>query len=86
MAGNANRGGPVLYDMTSGSLTQVPKTTFATEAVLERQHLQAAVRDRIEVLGEDLLVVAEGSASLRTHTAESTFFASTAQRGWWWSS
>ena len=49
----------MLYDMTSGSLTQVPKTTFATEAVLERQHLQAAVRDRIEVLGEDLLVVAE---------------------------
>jgi hypothetical protein len=38
---------------------QVPKTTFATEAILERQHLQAAVRDRIEVLGDDLLVVVE---------------------------
>jgi hypothetical protein len=49
----------VLYDMTAGSLTQVPKTTFAAEAILERQHLQAAVRDRIEVLGDDLLVVAE---------------------------
>jgi hypothetical protein len=49
----------VLYDMTSGSLTQVPKTTFAAEAVLERRHLQAAVRDRIDVLGDDLLVVAE---------------------------
>ena len=49
----------MLYDMTSGSLTQVPKTTFAAEAILERRHLQAAVRDRIEVLGEDLLVVAE---------------------------
>jgi hypothetical protein len=46
----------VLYDMTSGSLTHVSKTTFATETILERQHLQAAVRDRIEVLGEDLLV------------------------------
>jgi hypothetical protein len=49
----------VLYDMTSGSLTQVSKTTFAAEAILERRHLQAAVRDRIEVLGDDLLVVAE---------------------------
>ena len=49
----------MLYDMTAGSLTQVPKTTFAAEAILERQHLQAAVRDRIEVLGDDLLVVAE---------------------------
>lgn len=49
----------VLYDMTSGSLTEVPKTTFAAEAILERKHLQAAVRDRIEVLGSNLLVVAE---------------------------
>ena len=49
----------MLYDMTSGSLTQVSKTTFAAEAILERRHLQAAVRDRIEVLGDDLLVVAE---------------------------
>ncbi len=34
-------------------------TRFRDEAILERQHLQAAIRDHIEVLGNDLLVVAE---------------------------
>jgi hypothetical protein len=49
----------VLYDMTDGSLTKVAGTTFKDEQVLERTHLQAAVRDHVEVLGGDLLVVAE---------------------------
>ena len=49
----------MLYDMTDGSLTKVAGTTFKDEKVLERTHLQAAVRDHIEVLGDDLLVVAE---------------------------
>lgn len=49
----------MLYDMTSGALEAVAPTTFKQEKVLERQHLQAALRNRIDVLGEDLLVVAE---------------------------
>lgn len=49
----------MLYDMTDGALTKVPGTTFKDEKVLERTHLQAAVRDHIGVLGPDLLVVAE---------------------------
>lgn len=49
----------MLYDMTDGSLRKVPGTTFKEEKVLERTHLQAGVRDHIEVLGPDLLVVAE---------------------------
>lgn len=49
----------MLYDMTSGSLTAVTKTSFQAEKVLERTHLQAAVRDHISVLGDDLLVIAE---------------------------
>lgn len=52
-------GGRMLYDMTDGKLTSVPGTTFQAEKVLERAHLQAAVRDNIRVLGDDLLVVAE---------------------------
>src|SRR4051812_13132866 len=49
-----------LYDMTSdGKLTKIPATTFATQGVLERRHLQAALRGHIEVLGDDLLVIAE---------------------------
>lgn len=49
----------MLYDLTSGSLEKVEKTTFAKESILERNHLQAAVRDHIDVLDADLLVVAE---------------------------
>jgi hypothetical protein len=49
----------MLYDMTDGSLTKVAGTTFKDEKVLERTHLQAAVRDHIGVLGGDLMVVAE---------------------------
>jgi hypothetical protein len=49
----------VLYDMTDGALIKVSSTTFKEEKVLERAHLQAAIRDNIEVLDSDLLVVAE---------------------------
>jgi hypothetical protein len=48
-----------LYDMTDGSLHEVPSTSFQAQGVLERTHLQAALLDRISLLGPDLLVVAE---------------------------
>ncbi len=57
-----------LYDMTrissdvpvtAGSLIEVPKTSFAREGIQERAHLQAALRDHIELVDPDLLVVAE---------------------------
>ena len=57
-----------LYDITamkgglpvSGSaLVRVEKATFATLGIQERSHLQAALRDRIELIDEQLLVVAE---------------------------
>lgn len=49
----------MLYDMTTGSLVAVTNTSFQAEKVLERTHLQAAVRDDISVPGDDLLVIAE---------------------------
>lgn len=49
----------MLYDMTDGKLMAVSQTTFQAEQVLERTHLQAPVRDGIDVLGDDLLVVAK---------------------------
>ncbi len=49
----------MLFDMTDGSLRDVQRTTFADEQILERRHLQAALRDKIGILGPDLLVVAE---------------------------
>jgi hypothetical protein len=48
-----------LFDMTDGALVDVKPTDFATERVLERTHLQAAIRDNILLLGGDLLVVAK---------------------------
>lgn len=45
--------------MTDGALGKVLSTTFKAEQVLERTHLQAAVRDHIDVLGQQLMVVAE---------------------------
>lgn len=49
----------MLYELAEGTLTPVPTTSFGAEAILERQHLQAAIRDHIDVLDGDLLVVAE---------------------------
>src|SRR5258708_14300939 len=49
----------MLFDMTDGSLSLVPATTFAAEGVLERLHLERALRTHIQILGDGLLVVAE---------------------------
>jgi hypothetical protein len=54
-----------LFDMTDGSLVPVEPTSFADEGVLERTHLQAALRDNIELLGDDLLVVSEEFGSFQ---------------------
>jgi len=48
-----------LFDMTDGTLIPVTKTSFAAEGVLERTHLQSALREDVALLGDDLLVVAE---------------------------
>ena len=53
-----------LFELTSDRVfADVPATTFAAEGVWERADLQAAIRDRIDVLGDDLLVVAEELAT-----------------------
>lgn len=48
-----------LFDLTTGTLKPIPISTFAAEGVLERTHLQRALREDIALLGDDLLVVAE---------------------------
>lgn len=48
-----------LVELNGGAMTAVSVTTFAAEHVLERQHLQAALRDNIALLDPELLVVAE---------------------------
>src|SRR5260370_880991 len=49
----------MLFDMTDGSLSLVPATTFAAAGVRERTHLQRALRAHMQILGDVLLVVAE---------------------------
>lgn len=48
-----------LYTFDHSSLNEVPKGTFEKQGVLERKHLQVAIRDHPAVLGEDLLILAE---------------------------
>jgi hypothetical protein len=54
-----------LFDLTTGSLELVASTTFADEDVFERRDLQAALKQDISLLGDDLLVVAEEFASFQ---------------------
>ena len=58
----------MLYDMTklthgapigAGALIKVSRTTFAAQNIHERAHLQAALRDHIELIDENLHVVSE---------------------------
>jgi hypothetical protein len=46
-------------DIVAGELTPVSPTNFTVQQVKERQDLQRALRSNIQVLGDDLLVVAE---------------------------
>lgn len=48
-----------LVELSEGVMTAVSITTFAAEQVLERKHLQAALRDNIALLDPELLVIAE---------------------------
>lgn len=48
-----------LYRITPDRFEPVPATTFAAERVLERRDLQRLLRENIEVIDKDLLVIAE---------------------------
>ena len=48
-----------LVELDGGAMSAVSKTTFAAEQVLERQHLQRALRDNIALVDPDLMVIAE---------------------------
>ena len=48
-----------LYRVTSDKLESVPRTTFATESLLERRDLQRLLRRDISSIGDDLMVIAE---------------------------
>lgn len=51
--------GMALYELTSDSITPVDATTFADAEVRERQDLQRLLRDSIEIVDRDVMIVAE---------------------------
>lgn len=51
--------GVPLYRYSAAGLDAVDRTSLAVEQIRERQDLQRVLRQRIDVLGDDLLVVAE---------------------------
>lgn len=48
-----------IYSFTDNSLNKVETTTFNAEGILERQHLQLAIKHQIEVVAPNCLVISE---------------------------
>jgi hypothetical protein len=75
-----------LFDMSSGALIEMPATNFAAERVLERAHLQRALRENVAVLGGDLLVVAEEFGDFADVRRRIDLLCVDRRRIWSWSS
>jgi len=48
-----------IYNFTDNELAKVELTSFSSEGILERSHLQAALKEQIEIISPDSLVIAE---------------------------
>ena len=48
-----------LFSFNDNSLKEIEATTFNREGILERQHLQAAIKEQIAVIAPNCLVIAE---------------------------
>lgn len=48
-----------IYSFENNSLNKVEATTFNSEGILERQHLQAAIKQKIEVIAPNCIVISE---------------------------
>lgn len=48
-----------IYSFTDNSLQKVETTTFNSEGILERQHLQEAIKHKIDVIAPNCLVISE---------------------------
>jgi hypothetical protein len=48
-----------IYSFNGNVLQKVETTTFSTEGILERQHLQAAIKHQIDVIAPNCLVISE---------------------------
>lgn len=48
-----------VYEITTDRLKKIPETNFAAEGIKEREDLQRLLKDQIEIISPDTLVVAE---------------------------
>src|SRR6266849_5041668 len=48
-----------IYSFENESLHELPKTTFSREGILERRHLQAAIKRNVEIVAPGCLVISE---------------------------
>ena len=48
-----------IYEITQDKIRPLPRTTFAEAGLLERMDLQRLLREKIEVVAPDTLVIAE---------------------------
>lgn len=48
-----------IYSFENSSLKAIEKTTFNNEGILERQHLQKALKNQIDIIAPDCLVISE---------------------------
>lgn len=48
-----------IYSFNNNALQKVETTTFNTEGILERQHLQAAIKQQIDVIAPNCIVISE---------------------------
>lgn len=48
-----------IYELTKDSLQSISETKFSDAGICERKHLQRLLRDKIEIISEDTMVIAE---------------------------
>lgn len=48
-----------IYNISTEGITKVPQTNFQTSGILERNHLQRFLRDKIDIISEDTLIISE---------------------------
>ncbi|MBA2621456.1 MAG: hypothetical protein H0U87_09675 [Acidobacteria bacterium] len=48
-----------IYHFENNLLTEFQKTNFTSEGIKERQHLQSALKEQVEIIASDCLVIAE---------------------------
>ncbi|MDM1299793.1 hypothetical protein HXZ94_14955 [Empedobacter falsenii] len=48
-----------IYNLSTNGITKIPQTNFQSNGILERDHLQKFIRDKIDIISEDTLIISE---------------------------